>query len=93
MIFEMPSCGGCRTCEMACSFKKVGQFQPQKSTIRILEKENFSGFLVSFIEGEANATVSCEDCKADEIPLCMVYCRKRDDLRVLLQKYLEKNQL
>jgi len=21
MIFDMPSCGGCRTCEMACSFR------------------------------------------------------------------------
>ena len=91
MVFEMPSCGGCRTCEMACSFKQTGQFQPQKSIIRILEKDDFAGYLVSFSEESPGYPVSCRNCETDEVPLCMVYCRKREDLAAILREYLGKS--
>lgn len=36
IVVEPERCTGCRTCELACSLKKTGECNPQKSRIRVL---------------------------------------------------------
>ena len=92
MIFEMPSCGGCRTCEMACSFKHTEEFSPEISSIKILDKENEPGFLVSLVEENDGLNIACDGCKELGVPLCMQYCPESEDLRRILKEFMEKNK-
>ena len=72
--FDMPLCGGCRTCEMACSFHHKEEFNPAISSIRILNQEGEIPFRVWLVrEGEEQgiAGVSCDGCKDLEEPLCL----------------------
>lgn len=36
MDFAMDLCGGCTTCEIACSYKHLGEFNNQFSSIEIV---------------------------------------------------------
>lgn len=87
MIFEMASCGGCRTCEMACSYKHLGDFKPKISSIQILEKENELGYQVDLVEGNKWERIGCDGCEGLDVPLCVQYCEKSDDLKKILEEF------
>lgn len=90
MIFEMPTCGGCRTCEMACSFRHKGEFIPSVSSIKIIDKEGEPGFVVSIAECQDGETMGC-DCFTKQLtPLCIEHCIKSKDLGQLFKDFLEK---
>ena len=90
MIFDMPSCGGCRTCEMACSFHHKKEFIPSLSSIKVLNKENEPGFLVSLIKETDGQSIACDGCMELDIPLCMQYCKERNDLEKILKEFMKK---
>jgi Fe-S-cluster-containing dehydrogenase component len=50
MVFEMATCGGCRTSEMACSFHHTGEFNPSVSSIGIVERAGQDGVCVHLEE-------------------------------------------
>ena len=87
MLFEMVSCGGCRTCEMACSFHHQGEFIPSLSSIKILERENEPGFLVFLVENMHQGGIPCDGCKNLDVPLCLQYCKEREDLEKMLKDF------
>ena len=90
MIFEMPSCGGCKTCEMACSYKHSGEFKPDVSSIQILEKEDELGYSVLIVEKDMDEGKACDNCIEQDIPLCVRFCEKSDDLKGILEEYRKK---
>lgn len=92
MIFDMPSCGGCRTCEMACSFKHRGEFIPAISSIKILDKKDAPGFLVFLAEDSQKQEIPCDGCKEFGIPMCMQYCRKSEDLKGILEEFMKQSE-
>ena len=81
----MPSCTGCKTCEMACSFKHHEEFNPSKSLIKILEKENGAGFLITFKEKDILQKTTCSACKA-----CESYCPSSNDLDLIIKRFTKK---
>ena len=88
--FEMPTCGGCRTCEMACSFHHTRQFNPAVSSIKILNVEGPAPFRVWLVrDGEADgiAGIPCDVCRELPEPLCLQFCRKRDELKAILDEF------
>ena len=89
MKFEMPSCGGCRTCEMACAFKHKGEFIPSISSIKIVEKENAPGFDVDIAEKNNGRRLACNCFENNESPLCMQYCIKSEELGKILQRFFK----
>jgi Fe-S-cluster-containing dehydrogenase component len=91
MVFEMPSCGGCRTCEMACSFHHTGEFNPSISSIRIIEKEGDSYFFVELVEKAEGAIMACDGCKGFKVPLCMQYCCESDALGEIIGQHMKKS--
>jgi Fe-S-cluster-containing hydrogenase component 2 len=93
MKFDMPSCGGCRTCEIACSFHHTGEFVPAVSSLKIVEKENGPGYVVVLnVDGDEGGLV-CDGCEGLDIPLCVEYCKEVDDLyKILLKAGKEKPQ-
>lgn len=83
---DMPSCGGCRTCEMVCSFHHTGDYNPSLSSIRILERDNGAGFLVLLLEEKSAGGFACDQCRGLDRPLCLQVCREEDDLADILKK-------
>jgi Fe-S-cluster-containing hydrogenase component 2 len=92
MVFEMPNCGGCRTCEMACSFHHTGEFNPSISSIRIVEIAGQEGFLIHLEEKPDGPTRMCDGCKGLSVPLCMQYCCESEALARILQEYIRKTK-
>ena len=87
MKFDMPSCGGCRTCELACSFHHTGEFNPTSSSLQVLEKKEGPGYVVILREEAEGGTYACDGCEGIDIPLCIEYCREIDDLYKILEKF------
>jgi Fe-S-cluster-containing hydrogenase component 2 len=80
MKFDMPSCGGCRSCEMACSFHHTGKFEPSVSSLVVIDKEDSKGFTIELIDGNRNGRFSCDECEGLEVPICVEWCKQKDDL-------------
>ncbi len=87
MIFEMASCSGCKTCEMACSIKNTGEFSPAKSAIRILDKEDGPGFLISLEEQDEGMRRACVGCQE-----CVQYCPAGEDLKQIIAEFMEQRE-
>jgi Fe-S-cluster-containing hydrogenase component 2 len=86
----MPLCGGCRTCEIACSFHHKGEFSPSASSIKILEKKKSAGFDV-FLAGKNEGTaIACDRCQGLRVPLCVEYCTKKDELNTILNAFFQE---
>jgi Fe-S-cluster-containing hydrogenase component 2 len=93
MIFEMTSCGGCRTCEMACSFKHRGEFIPTISSLKILDRPEGPGYLVFIAEKPQGPEVPCDLCADLEVPLCVQHCRKSEDLKKILEEFNDRTAI
>jgi Fe-S-cluster-containing hydrogenase component 2 len=87
MKFDMPSCGGCRSCELACSFHWRGEFVPAASSLKIVEKDDGPGYAVLLKQVADDDGPACDLCAGLDIPLCMEYCKEYDDLYMILQKF------
>ena len=86
----MESCGGCKTCEIACSFKHTGEFKPSVSSIRIQDKEDGLGFCVFLSDGESKTGLTCDGCVELDKPLCIQYCEKAEDLKEIIDAFLKQ---
>ena len=84
MIFEMPSCTGCQTCEMACSFKHKGEFKPKSAAIAIDQNNNGTGFVISIDRKEKDREIDCIGCME-----CLKTCPECDDLKAIIKKFLK----
>lgn len=84
MIFDMPSCGGCRTCELACSYHHSGKFNYAYSSIRVIDKENEEGFRIELVEKRDGDRFACDACEGLKIPACVEYCKESDTLKKMI---------
>jgi Fe-S-cluster-containing dehydrogenase component len=58
-------CHGCLTCQLRCSLRACGAFNPSKANIRVDRVEGGYGYRHSF-------TDNCDGCKGDY--LCVRWC-------------------
>lgn len=89
MIFDMFNCGGCRTCEIACSYHHIGEFKPSISSIKISNKENEPGFRVTIVEVNDKKSIACDGCADLKEPLCIEVCEKKEDLERIINEYIK----
>lgn len=92
MKFDMRSCGGCRTCEIACSFHHKDEFNPAISSIKILDKVNEPGYVVLLVEENDGDSKACDFCKGLEVPLCVEYCKEKEELLKMINELREKKE-
>ena len=90
IIFDMSSCGGCRTCELACSFHHTQEFIPSVSSLKVLPKEEGPGYQVLLVTESRGKSIACDGCKDLDVPLCMEYCKEMDDLGKILLRFEEE---
>jgi len=90
MKIDMPSCGGCRTCEIACSFHHKEEFNPAASSIKILDKMNEPGFIVLLVEENDRESIACDFCEGIEVPLCVQYCKEKEELAKMINDLKQK---
>lgn len=90
IVFDMPECGGCRTCELACSFHHTEKFTPSLSSLKILDKEEGPGYRVSLVAERDGERMACDGCKDLDVPSCVEYCKEYDDLMEILSRFEER---
>lgn len=90
MIFDMPSCGGCKTCELGCSFHHEKVFNPEISSLKILEKDDRRGYKVEILEERQGNRYACDGCKELKVPLCVQYCKEEETLKQFIKDVLKK---
>jgi len=90
MLFEMPQCGGCRTCELACGFKHTGAFSYSASSLRVIERHDSRGYTISLQESDEGSRLACDGCRELDTPLCVQYCREADELRRMVDELVQK---
>ena len=92
MIFDMSACGGCRTCEIACSYHHTGEFNPSISSLKVLDKEDGAGYNVLLLEKDEGQSKACDGCQELEEPLCMEYCKEKEALEKMIKELLTVRQ-
>lgn len=92
MDFKMAECGGCTTCEIACSYRHTKEFNHLISSIEIVELENEQGYAVRLTEDGALGRIPCDGCIGTE-PMCLMYCPKREELREILDQFIAERKL
>ncbi len=90
MIFEMPSCGGCTTCTMACSYHHTSDFNHAISSFVVHENPDGKGYYIEIVEADEGLRFGCDGCQGIDVPLCVEYCEKENDLREIINSFLEK---
>lgn len=88
--FDFPECGGCRTCELACSFHFTGEFNIKNSCIKIIEnKDKYKGgFSIKFTENIDNFPFKCDCCSnIEKDALCVQCCPQSEKLRKLIYRF------
>ncbi len=89
MKFDMPTCGACRTCEIACSYHHTGEFVPSLSSIKIHEKKSCGGFTVELLEEEGSQGKACDGCADQKEPLCMEVCKEKEALGEMINQVVQ----
>jgi len=90
MLFDMPTCGGCRTCEIACSYHHVGEFAPSISSIKILNKADGVGYHVLILEEDSESGKACDGCVGLDVPYCVEVCKQEEELKEMLRQIPKK---
>ena len=68
--FDISKCTGCKSCEIACSFHHTKKFGLANTSIKIFF-DNKNGKIKYFFKE------TCDLCKNEKIPLCVVYCSSK----------------
>jgi len=90
MNFHMTSCGACRTCEIACSFHHTGEFKPSVSSIKIAERKDGQGCTIQLLNEDDGSRKACDACQGLEEPLCIQYCKEKDELRKIIAELFRR---
>jgi hypothetical protein len=76
---------------MVCSFHHRNEFNPATASIKIIYGEGAVPFRVWLAgEGEKQAAeeVPCDGCRGLPETLCLQFCRKKEDLKKILDEFL-----
>jgi Fe-S-cluster-containing hydrogenase component 2 len=90
VVYEMPSCGGCRTCELACSFHHTQTFVPSLSSLKVLDRNEGPGYRVSLVAAQNGERIACDGCKGLDVPACIECCKEIDDLGKILLHFEDR---
>ena len=88
LTFETENCGGCRSCELACSFHHRKVFQPGIASIEIKATPHPFGFIATLYRQSMEGHMACDRCRGLSVPMCIQFCPAslRDELENLLQR-------
>lgn len=92
MKFEMPTCGGCKSCELACSYHHTGKFEPSASSLKVIDKGDFQGFKIELLEKNEEKSFACNGCKGLDEPLCLEWCKEKDALKKILDGFMKTKE-
>lgn len=90
MDFHLPVCGGCKTCELACSYHHNKAFTYEGGCFELIERDDRNGFTLRIHETAKNGRPACDGCKGLEQPLCLRYCVEIDDMYPLVKDFFEQ---
>ena len=92
LLFEMPDCGGCRTCELAGRFQHTGEFYHSASSPGILDKPDRRGYTVQSIDQAEGTHLGCHGRQHLAQPLCVLHCREAEELTRIIAEFIRVAQ-
>jgi Fe-S-cluster-containing hydrogenase component 2 len=91
MILEMADCGGCRTCELVCGYHHTGQFNPNRSSLHIINRDDGKpGYFIEINLFDVGDSPGCDGCIDLDTPMCVSYCHQDLDLLEMVKKVIEE---
>ena len=92
MDYDLKLCGGCTTCEIACSFRHTGSFNNRLSSIEVVPLEDRPGYKVRLHEQSDGKRFACDGCiHAEGLPPCVEYCVRSTELMDIIEDYRAKH--
>ena len=88
MKFTFSDCGGCRSCELACSYHLTGEFDIAKSAIEIIEEAG-GGYTVTLHDRMNGTRSACDGCQGVDDPMCARYCHSS---KTLMEYIVQKRE-
>ena len=70
ILADTQLCTGCRSCELACGFRRTKQMDPSQSSIQVKRDNHTGKTSVEFLG-------NCDVCQDREIPVCIEVCSPR----------------
>ena len=92
MLFEFKNCGGCKTCEIACSYRFSGAFNHHMSAVKVVEKRGQAGFAVDINDEQGAVRFACDGCADLEAPMCAEYCHDPEEFVKLIGEFVRLKQ-
>jgi Fe-S-cluster-containing dehydrogenase component len=69
VVFDADKCSGCRICELVCSMRHHGEYNPKKSLIRIMANEE-AGVYVPILDIQCHFCGECvEACPLEALSI------------------------
>jgi Fe-S-cluster-containing hydrogenase component 2 len=90
LVFDFPGCGGCTTCELACSFHHTGFFSSANSSIKIISNKGKEGYAIEFHQQAKENIPICDGCSGLDTPLCMQFCKESEKLGEIIEEFTNK---
>lgn len=90
VTLQVDTCGGCRSCELACSFHHTKLFQRSLSSMTVTSIPGKLDHAITFYRESAGGRIACDMCKGLETPLCVLFCSEgfREELKKILEAHL-----
>ena len=87
MIINADFCIDCKLCELACSFHHKNIFNPEISSIKILDclRENIRIKIYEKKE-QGDINIKCDHCCGLEEEMCVKYCPMGMNLKKILEE-------
>jgi Fe-S-cluster-containing dehydrogenase component len=93
MRFEMPDCGGCRTCELACGYHHTADFNPNYSSLHVIDRSDGKpGYYIEINLIDQDDSLGCDGCVELDTPLCVSYCHRDVDLREFIRVVIDEKK-
>lgn len=64
LTVDLDLCNGCRSCEMVCSLKHLGEASPARALVKVLRYEKMGEYIITI-------PLFCQQC---ETPMCKAVC-------------------
>jgi len=93
MVFPFEECGTCRTCELSAHTSIQGNSTIKCPHWKFSKTRRTRVSASNFVKKRKGVRYVCDGCVDEEMPVCMIYGHKREQLRAILDEFLKLKEM